>query len=236
MSRACATLILALLLVTTLMADSNSAANSPTANPELLNNPDSNHQDHQSEYIVKRGDNLSIIVMGHPEFTLNDVLVLPDGTIHYPGLGSIQVAGMATMDIKALLERSLLRYIVSPIVTIQIRRLQDQRINILGHVNNPGQYQVFDSIDLFHALSLAGGVQDYRLVNKILIIRADSGVEEVKAKHYFRKSVAKRPIPQIHAGDTILVNSPWTKGIDWALLSFLMALGTFTMSMIRFMQ
>jgi len=46
-------------------------------------------------------------------------------------------------------------------VTIFIRKIQNQLLNIYGYVNKPGQYQLYDSLDLFSAIGVAGGLKSF---------------------------------------------------------------------------
>ena len=46
-------------------------------------------------------------------------------------------------------------------------------INVLGHVESPGLYLVYDGIDVMSALSMAGGYKNGANLNKIIIYRKD---------------------------------------------------------------
>ena len=46
-------------------------------------------------------------------------------------------------------------------------------INVLGHVESPGLYLVYDGIDIMSALSMAGGYKNGANLNKIIIYRKD---------------------------------------------------------------
>ena len=117
-------------------------------------------------YVIRKGDVLDIAVMEHPEFSIAGIIVLPDGTIQYPGFGSIVAAEMTTKNLRDTLETSLEKYVVNPLVTVFIRQIRNQNINVFGYVNNPGQYQLFEGMDLVSALSLAGGIKNVKKVKK----------------------------------------------------------------------
>ncbi|MCF8218910.1 MAG: polysaccharide biosynthesis/export family protein [Bacteroidales bacterium] len=89
----------------------------------------------QNKYVINRGDVLDVRVMEHPEFSIEKIYVLPDGTLQYPGFGSIVVAGMTTKELKDTIETALEKYVVNPIATIFIRDIKKQTINIFGYVN-----------------------------------------------------------------------------------------------------
>lgn len=170
----------------------------------------------QDKYVINRGDVLDVRVMEHPEFSIEKIYVLPDGTLQYPGFGSIVVAGMTTKELKDTLETALEKYVVNPIATIFIRDIKKQTINIFGYVNNPGQYQIFEEQELFFALGLAGGVKEMNKVKTIKIIRANGETEEINIRRYMRNR-DENEAPMVKAGDAIYVVEPTT--INWSMLS-----------------
>ena len=113
-------------------------------------------------YIIQRGDVLDVTVIEHPEFSLGSIIVLPDGFVQYPALGSVKVAGMSSAQLTDSLTKALEKYVVNPMVSIFIRKIQNQQLNIFGYVNKPGQYQLFEGIDLFSAIGLAGGLKSFK--------------------------------------------------------------------------
>ncbi len=172
-------------------------------------------------YVVKRGDILDVRVMEHPEFSVSGIYVLPDGTLQYPGFGSIIVAGMSPQELRDTIQKALTKYVVNPIVTIFIRKLYQQSINILGYVNRPGQYQVFEEQDLFFALGLAGGIKELKKVRTVKIIRANGQVEEFNIKKFLRSSENYAETPVLRAGDAIYVKEP--REINWSAVSALIS-------------
>lgn len=81
-------------------------------------------------YLIERGDVLDVVVMEHPEFSLTGIIVLPDGTMQYPGIGSILAAGMSSDALTASVEKSVGKYVVNPLVSVFIRKIQNQMLNV----------------------------------------------------------------------------------------------------------
>ena len=165
-------------------------------------------QAQNDSYIIQRGDVLDVTVMEHPEFSLGNIIVLPDGYVQYPALGSVQVAGMSSLQLTDSLTHALEKYVVNPMVTIYIRKIQNQQLNIYGYVNKPGQYQIFEKIDLFSAIGLAGGLKSFKKV-KTALVSADT---------------LKVVVPVLNAGDTVYIKEP--KEVNWAKLSFFTTLAS----------
>ena len=51
-------------------------------------------------------------------------------------------------------------------------------INVMGHVQSPGLYLVYDEIDIITALSISGGYKNGANLNKITVYRED-GTKEI---------------------------------------------------------
>ncbi len=188
----------------------------------------------QTPYVIRRGDMIDVTVMEHPEFSLQGIVVLPDGSIQYPGFGGINVAGLTISELTESIENVLERYVVNPMVTIFIRRLHDQKINVFGYVNKPGQFQVYEAVNLFDVLGMAGGIRNYKRSRQILIIRKDLQVETYRVRDYLGGELQDSEIPHVFAGDTVFVVQP--REVNWARWSFFASLTTTVITLLRFLQ
>ena len=184
------------------------------------------------DYIIRRGDVVDVVVMEHPEFTIGGITVLPDGTIQYPAFGNVVVAGMSTRALRDSLQTMLDQYIVNPIVSVYIRKLQNQMLTVTGYVHRPGQYQLFESTDVLAAIGMAGGIRNLRRVKQVTIIRADQRVETVDVKGLYGGK--RRRMPQVNAGDTIYVGEP--RDINWSMLAFVASATTTLLTLVRVLQ
>ena len=188
-------------------------------------------------YHLRRGDVLDVLVMDHSEFSINNIIVLPDGTIQYPGFGHFEVAGMAPHELRDSLEFMLQRYVVNPIVSVFVRRLQEEKINVLGYVRRPDQHQVFEPIDLFSAVSRSGGIPNIRRVRGIYIIRQDNTVIEVASNRFEARRLFINPdfdaqdLPYLYTGDTLYIVEP--RDVNWSRLSFFASFTATVFSLIR---
>lgn len=180
-----------------------------------------NAQSTTDNYTIRKGDGLSINVMGHPEFSLENIIVLPDGFVQFPGLGSIPAAGMSISAFTALVTESVSKFVLNPVVTVFISALPSQIINVVGYVNKPGQVPIFEQITLMDAISRAGGIKQIRKCKTIMIIRSDNSYEKVKVKDVFSKDMTKRAaVKMLYVGDTIYVIEP-VESFNWSLLTFI---------------
>lgn len=166
-------------------------------------------------YKIQRGDIVDIMVMEHPEFSVTNIIVLPDGKIQFPAVGFIQAAGKSPTILSDTLQSSLKKYVVDPIVTVYVRQIKNQHVNILGELNRPGQYQIFEPTDIMSAISLAGGFRNTQKVKFINIIRKNGKREKVKMKEFME---TPEKYTFLEPGDTIYVESK--NDFNWSRLSF----------------
>jgi len=181
-------------------------------------------------YTLKRGDIIDILVMEHPEFSVPNSVVLPDGTVQFPGLGGIPAAGLTMKEFTAVMNKNMERYVVNPIVSIFIKSLPNQMVNVVGYVTHPGQVPIFEPTDLITLLSRAGGITNIKKCKYITIVRLDQSFQVIKVKDLFNLKSKPQVIPKLNVGDTVYVVEP--KDFNWSKLTFFTSLGYIVISII----
>jgi len=181
-------------------------------------------------YMLRRGDVIDILVMEHPEFSVPNTVVLPDGTVQFPGLGSIPAAGLTIKEFTAIMNKNVEKYVVNPIVSIFMKSLPTQMVNVVGYVTHPGQVPIFEPVDLITLLSRAGGIVNIKKCKYITIVRLDQSFQVIKAKDLFNMKSTPQMIPKLNVGDTVYVVEP--KDFNWSRLTFFTSLGYIVLSII----
>jgi polysaccharide export outer membrane protein len=105
-------------------------------------------------YRVAPFDILNVTVWEHPELTipagefrspeLTGTVVGADGTMFYPYVGSIKVAGMTLPEIRRMLTESLSRVIRNPQLDVRIVAFRGKKVNVTGEVVAPGAVPITD--------------------------------------------------------------------------------------------
>jgi polysaccharide export outer membrane protein len=188
----------------------------------------------QESYILKRGDVLTITVMGHPEFSMDKILIMPDGFVQFPGLGSIQASSLSIKDFTKLVNDNIGKYVVNPVVTVFVSQLPSQIVNVVGYVNRPGQIIIFEPITIIEALTKAGGITNVKKCKTITIIRANQTFEVIKVKDLFSTNNNDLKMKILNIGDTLYVVEP--NQINWSQLSFFTTLGWILISLLSLLK
>lgn len=132
--------------------------------------------------------------------------VAPDGTIDFPIVGYIPVAGLtrdeAARRVKDELEsRNLVK---NPTVTIDFQNLN---IFLLGEVSRPGRYTINrDCVTLLDAISEAGDLTIYGRRDNVRVIRYKDGVQNTyRVDLCSAQELAASPVFNLQQNDVIYV-------------------------------
>jgi polysaccharide export outer membrane protein len=127
-------------------------------------------------YLVQPGDVLQITVWKEEDLQ-REVLVRPDGGMSFPLAGDVVAAGRTVEDIQKDLSARIESFIPEPVVTVAVKQVVGNRVYVVGRVNKPGEIIMGHELTVMQALSLAGGVTPFAALNKVHVLRRDSGVE-----------------------------------------------------------
>ncbi len=123
---------------------------------------------------VAPADTLIIDVFGEKGLSV-ERRVEQGGTIKYPLLGNVPVAGKTTVEIAALLQKQLKDdYLVDPQVSVNVKEYSQFTVTVLGEVGGkigviklPGERQM----DILEAIAEGGGFTANANKNKIRLMR-----------------------------------------------------------------
>jgi polysaccharide export outer membrane protein len=80
------------------------------------------------------------------------------GVITLPLVGQIEVAGNSAVEIEGLLRERYREFIHEPQITVFVKEYRSYRISVVGHVENPGLFEVSGEKTLLEILGMAGGL------------------------------------------------------------------------------
>lgn len=130
----------------------------------------------EDDYRLGPGDRFSFLVRGREDISLIDVVVAPDGLVSLPRVGVFRIAGMTLPEATAYVRDKLVSFYEDPDVTLQMTRINNNKVYVLGRVATPGAVHFSGQGTLLEALSLAGGLPaDTRLsfLSRCMIVRGN---------------------------------------------------------------
>jgi polysaccharide export outer membrane protein len=101
--------------------------------------------------------------------------VSPEGTIQFPILGELKVAGMSRSELSGFIKGELMGrdLVKDPTVTVEF---VNTGINVLGEVNSPGRIEVNrDHLTILDALAIAGDMTIHGQRENVMVIREENG-------------------------------------------------------------
>lgn len=146
----------------------------------------------QRSYVLGPGDVLRVIVPNFPEFSVDTMTVLPNGTVALPFYGTMKVNNRSIDDVQSQLRRQLVKRIKpqfanSLVLSVpQPRPLPDEPefvpvyMQVLGNVKTPGQVEIKDGYRISEVIGVVGGPSSGRLDNvKVALARAGQPLRDI---------------------------------------------------------
>lgn len=113
----------------------------------------------QQSTVIGPGDLFKVAVLGEKDLPA-EYRVQPDGTIDFPYLDRIQVAGLEPQEIVDLLKKELVekKILIDPQVTLIVTQYNSKKVSIVGAVGKPGSLPWTEGMKLVDAISAVGGL------------------------------------------------------------------------------
>lgn len=178
------------------------------------------------EPIIQKDDRISIVVMTYQRelsepFNLSmggngnvgggnimnnpnaGYLVDSEGTIDFPTLGKLSVAGYTIEQLRLMLTDKLKAYLVDPIINIRILNF---KVTVLGAVLNPG-VKSFNTnrVTILDVLAESGDVSPFGRRQEVLIIRDYQGVKSFNTIDLTKADLVNSPFFYMDQNDVVYV-------------------------------
>lgn len=151
------------------------------------------------------GDEFELRVYYEEELS-GEFRVASDGTINYPHIGRIDVAGMTCAEVEEYISEGLSNGVLrAPNVSCSITEYNSQQIYVFGEVANPGSFPYRTDLSVVEAFALAGGFSDRANTNDTKLTRVVDG-NEIQVEVPMQEIVeGRQPNLQLLPGDVIYV-------------------------------
>ena len=136
-----------------------------------------------SDYLLGPGDAVFVDVWGASQKQFEST-VSPEGFINIEGYGPVNVSGLTVAQANQRLRNTLGSRFGGSQVKLTVGQTKTITVNVMGEVKAPGTYTVSAFATVFHALYLAGGVNDIGTLRSIKVLRKGHLVSTVDIYDY----------------------------------------------------
>lgn len=118
------------------------------------------------------GDVFLLQIVGEKDLP-DEYQVASDGSVDFPYLHSVQVAGLEPHELARLVRQRLMdaKILKDPSVVIRVKEYRSKQVTILGQVRTPGSYPFQPGMTLVQAISIAGGVNSIAVRDAVRLTR-----------------------------------------------------------------
>ena len=136
-----------------------------------------------SNYVLGPGDVIVINIYGGSQ-SENEYIISNEGTVTVPGYGPISISGLTVAAANAKLKSTLGKRYRSSSMKTSVSSTRSIHVNVMGEVKVPGTYTLSAFATVFHALYMAGGINDLGTLRNIKVYRNGREVSVVDVYQY----------------------------------------------------
>ena len=152
------------------------------------------------------GDVFQVEVIGEEELD-GQYRVSRDGTIHFPYLGTVEVAGLEAPEVAQTLGQGLVAggFFRNPQIRVFVSESTSKRFSVMGEVQSPGTFSVTSGLGVVEAISLAGGFTAMARQGNVRVTRRENGEARTYRVPVDDITSGTEPDFPLRAGDIVYV-------------------------------
>ncbi|UUL82174.1 polysaccharide biosynthesis/export family protein [Sphingomonas qomolangmaensis] len=164
------------------------------------------------DYQIGPLDVLTISVFQEEDLSLEEVPVDASGSIIFPLIGQITVAGLSSAEVSKLIAEKLgERFLVNPQVSVLIKTSVSQKVTVDGEVKEAGVYPLQGDTSLLQAVAMAKGVSAVAKVEQVVVFRTIGNTRYAAMFDLGAIQSGSAADPQIRADDIVIVGTSGRK-------------------------
>lgn len=175
-------------------------------------------------YLIESGDLLEIIILGEEELS-RTLMVMHNGTVSFPLIGEVKVAGLTTEQAAELIAEKLKKYFTQPVVSIIFKSPTLPYVSVFGEVLRQGAVEYQRGLRVTDYIALAGGPTTKANLSKVKIVRFQAAgplatsinVNEILDKGMLDKNFELKSGDWIHIDKKFSIN--WGTVLQFATLT-----------------
>lgn len=154
-------------------------------------------------YIIGPGDIILINLWGEQEKEF-EVMVLPEGNVIVPNIGSLMVNGLTLEKMDKLIKEKVMRYYPESQITVSLGDIRTFKVHVTGEVVNRGSYNASPVDRVSQVINMAEGTTSWANRRKIEIRHLDGSIDIFNLLEFEIKGNIENN-PFVRGGDIIHV-------------------------------
>ena len=156
-----------------------------------------------ADYLLGPGDTLEVSFY-HKLNESYSLEINRDGSIDFPNLGPIHLAGITFSDAKDLLQKRIRNEMIGVEASISMGELRSIQVFLLGEAYKPGSYTLSALSTITNALFLAGGVSDIASLRNVQLKRGGKLIASLDLYDLLLQGDTSQDV-QLQSGDAIYI-------------------------------
>jgi polysaccharide biosynthesis/export protein len=154
-------------------------------------------------------------------YTVND-----SGYISFPYVGQIKLLNLTILQARDSIESALSKYISNSTIIV---KFVGKSFTVVGEVRGQGKYVIYDdNVNIFTAISMAGGLTEYGDRERITVIRENNGTASYHYIDLTDRNVLTSDFYYLKPEDIIIVQPLKQKAYGFTSFPYAMVLSSFT--------
>ncbi|MAM05180.1 MAG: hypothetical protein CMD06_04380 [Flavobacteriales bacterium] len=142
---------------------------------------------------------------------LNGFTISQEGTIDIPNVGEVYVLNQTLEEAEKTILDVAENYLINPFVIVKLANFE---FTILGEINMPGKYPVYqEGVTIYDAIAMAGDINDYGNLKKVKIIRSSKNKKQVYNLDLTKGNIINSEFYYLRNNDLIYIQPLRYKGL-----------------------
>jgi len=156
-----------------------------------------------NDYVLGVGDSLRVLMYGVEDSEYN-LVINRQGSINFPELGEISIAGMPFADASEYIKTRVSKQMIGVEIGISVGRLRSINVFVSGEAKISGMYSVSGLSNVSQLLYVAGGITDIGSLRNIQVRRANKIIATFDLYELLARGNAENDI-RLQSGDIIFI-------------------------------
>ncbi|MBN3035437.1 MAG: polysaccharide biosynthesis/export family protein [Bacteroidales bacterium] len=198
------------------------------------------------EYRLQPGDNLHIKILSAEEDAskllsdfaqgsntyydagvyLSSFYISDSGIVRLPFIGNIAAGGKTIEEVRDLIQEEIDMYMTGTAVNV---RLVNFIVTVLGEVQRPGQYKIYqDMVNIYEMIGMAGDMTSVALRDEVLLIRKTQNGSSIHKINMLDVRLLESDYFYLRPNDIIYVKPVKAKNFAFGTFPYAVFFGTVT--------